>query len=87
MINHAEPVISPLIHHGQLVILLLFFCGLHLVHQDCQLLDPKMNKSQVDLIFCDTRVKKKGPVVWQKRGGGANLMVRSVVVNNVVESG
>ena len=35
--------------------------------QDCQLLDPKMNSAQVDLIFCDTRVKKKGEapmVVW-----------------------
>lgn len=28
--------------------------------EDCQLLDPKMNSAQVDLIFCDTRVKKKG---------------------------
>ena len=28
--------------------------------QDCQLLDRKMGSAQVDLIFCDTRVKKKG---------------------------
>lgn len=28
--------------------------------EDCQLLDRKMGSAQVDLIFCDTRVKKKG---------------------------
>ena len=28
--------------------------------KDCQLLDRKMSSAQVDLIFCDTRVKKKG---------------------------
>jgi len=28
--------------------------------EDCQLLDRKMSSAQVDLIFCDTRVKKKG---------------------------
>ena len=63
--------------------------------QDCQLLDPKMNSAQVDLIFCDTRVKKKGrpcrhggrPFLWEKKTTSyCNLMSISYVFSELWSS-